>query len=115
VPCGLRQVVSTRIPVSATMSSTMEARIAMAVRPKSDELLEGAGVAVDAFESADTVGVRRFEFELAGYAKPLPCPEGVLHGKSIDATKRPERDSIPARNSDQGFSIAHPVSGDPGV
>lgn len=48
-------MVSTRMPVRATISSTMLARIAMAVRPKSGELLAPLGAVGDGVVSADTV------------------------------------------------------------
>ena len=50
-------MVSTRIPVRATMRITMVARMAMAVRPKLNELLGATEAAGDALESADTVVV----------------------------------------------------------
>jgi hypothetical protein len=49
-------VVSTRIPVSATMRSTIVTKIAMAVRPNSGELLAGEAVGV-ALDWADTVAI----------------------------------------------------------
>ena len=48
-------MVSTRMPVRATISSTMLARIAMAVRPKSDEVFAPLGAVGDGVVSADTV------------------------------------------------------------
>ena len=52
---GCRHVVSTSIPASATMRSTMVAKIAMAVRPKAAELLTGKEVATGAEVSGDTL------------------------------------------------------------
>jgi hypothetical protein len=43
------------MPVRATISSTMLARIAMAVRPKSDEVFAPLGAVGDGMVSADTV------------------------------------------------------------
>ncbi len=48
-------MVSTRMPVRATIRSTMLARIAMAVRPKSDEGLAPLGAVGDGVVSEDTV------------------------------------------------------------
>jgi hypothetical protein len=45
------------MPVSATMRSTIVAKIATAVRPKSEELLGATEATGDALESADTVVV----------------------------------------------------------
>lgn len=50
-------MVSTRMPVRATISSTMLAKIAMAVRPKSDEVAAPLGAVGDGVVSADTVVV----------------------------------------------------------
>ena len=47
-------MVSTRIPVRATMRSTIVTKIAMAVRPNSGELLAAEEVG-DTLDSADTV------------------------------------------------------------
>jgi hypothetical protein len=56
-PAGCRTVVSTRIPVRATIKSSMVARMASAARPNSEELVDplelGGGVV-----SADTWGFR---------------------------------------------------------
>jgi hypothetical protein len=54
-PTGFRHVVSTRMPVRATIRSTMVARIAMAVWPNSDERVEPLGAAVVGVVSTDTV------------------------------------------------------------
>jgi hypothetical protein len=45
------------MPVRATIRSTMLARIAMAVRPKSDEVVAPLGAVGDGVISADTVVV----------------------------------------------------------
>ena len=50
-------MVSTRMPVRATIRSTMLAKIAMAVRPKSDEVVAPLGAVGDGVVSADTVVV----------------------------------------------------------
>ena len=65
----------------------MVAKIVMAARPKSDELLGATEPVADALESADTVGIPKVEVkvELAGDSKPLSCAESILHGKSIDS------------------------------
>lgn len=51
-------MVSTRMPVSATIRRTIAARIANAARPNSEELLEELEAAEDALDSADTVVIQ---------------------------------------------------------
>jgi hypothetical protein len=76
---GARQVVSTRMPVSATMRSTIVVKIAIAARPNPDGLPAGSEVAEEA-ESADTVTSRvEVAVELARNPEPLPGPESVFH------------------------------------
>jgi hypothetical protein len=55
-PLGCSRVVSTRIPVSATIRSSIVARIAQAARPNADEPVDplAAAALVDGVVSADT-------------------------------------------------------------
>ena len=57
-------MVSTKIPVSATIRSTIVAKMAMAVRPKSDEAVAGSEGAGEE-DSADTVASRRLRWRLS--------------------------------------------------
>src|SRR5689334_4933874 len=82
-PAGWCQVVSTRIPVSATMRSTMVARMAIAVRPKADRLLGPVGAVGEGLGSADTVNseaeVEAINWGFEAFSLRATCTRPVGH------------------------------------
>src|SRR5918998_2563499 len=95
------------MPVSATIRSSMDTRIAIAVRPNS---ARATGFSVDA-----VIEFRGTEFDccLAGNAKPFSGLERVPHRDSVCAAQRLERDPVPARDPDQRLARSHFVSRKP--